>query len=93
MDKHERVFQQIGKKMRLFLRAHLLGHVQYTSPFAEKRGRPSRRNSRAGIRVKRCPQPGFNMMAMTNTNPVRFPCIGERGFLAHERGFPFLPTP
>lgn len=38
--------------------------------------------------MKRCPQPGFNMVAMNHANPMCFPCIVKRGFLAHERGFP-----
>ena len=36
---------------------------------------------------------GFNMMAMNDADPMRFPRIVERGLLAHELSFPFFSAP
>ena len=63
--------------------AHLLGRLQQAFQFAEERRRQSSRDSRVGGRVKRSPPAGFNFVAMSGANSMRFPRIVERGLLAH----------
>jgi len=74
------------------LRTHLLGHIQQACP-SEERGRQSGRDSRAWSGVIRCLPVGFDVVAMSDANAMRFSRIVERGLLSHQLGFPFLSAP
>ena len=91
--KLERAFRQIDEEDAPVLRAYLLRHVQYASPLFEKGSGQFARDPGAGIRAKHCLPPGFNVVAMNDTNPMRFPPIVERSLLAHELGLPFFLAP
>ena len=43
--------------------------------------------------VNRCLPAGFDIVAMHDTNPMRFSRIVERRFLTHQLGFPCLSAP
>ena len=43
--------------------------------------------------MKRCSPAGFNIVAMNDANPMRFPRIVKRSLLSHELSFSFFPAP
>ena len=87
------VFRQIDKKMRLSYGRIFL--VTFSKPVHCGRAQKTIHvtDSRVCGRVKRCLPAGLNCIAMSDANPMRLPCIVERGLLAHQLGFPFLSAP